>query len=391
MLLIILTVCLVLFIGILEYKTNNSRLNNIPVRINVNGIRGKSTVTRLIFSIIKEADRKVIGKTTGTDAKMLYWFTDQEKPIKRSKLGPNIIEQKKVVKETVEHKADTLVSECMAVRPQYQAVFQEKLFQANIGIITNVLEDHLDEMGPTLDEVADAFTSTIPFNGIIIVSPSKYTPFFRSIALKRNSTFIEADVSAVEESYLRQFPYLVFPENVALALAVAKAMNIDKQVALQGMLKSTPDAGALIVRKIGKSENPAYFFNGFSANDPQSTLTIWNRILELGYSGENSIIIMNCRRDRLERTNEFVQKVLPHFPQHTLVVIGQSTSPISRAVEQNEFQLHDYINLENKESKEIVAVLKDLVQPGQVVYGIGNIHGAAKRFVKEFEKETEVL
>lgn len=66
--------------------------------------------------------------------------------------------------------ADALVSECMAVNPDYQIVFQEKLLQANIGVIVNVLEDHMDVMGYTLDEVAEAFTATIPHNGHLIIS-----------------------------------------------------------------------------------------------------------------------------------------------------------------------------------------------------------------------------
>ena len=38
----------------------------------------------------------------------------------------------------------------MAVNPDYQIVFQEDLVKANIGVIVNVMEDHMDVLGPTL-------------------------------------------------------------------------------------------------------------------------------------------------------------------------------------------------------------------------------------------------
>src|SRR5690625_5406941 len=92
--------------------------------------------------------------------------------------GPNIREQRVVVQEAADLGADAIVSECMAVNPDYQIVFQEKLLKANIGVIVNVLEDHLDVMGPTLDQIAEAFLSTIPYNGTLRLSESTYVDFF---------------------------------------------------------------------------------------------------------------------------------------------------------------------------------------------------------------------
>src|SRR5699024_4030033 len=156
------------FIGKKEFEAHQKNVDRIPFRINVNGIRGKSTVTRLITALLKDANYDVIGKTTGTSARMIYWDTDEEKPIKRRREGPNIGEQKIVIKEAVQYGANALVCECMAVTPDYQITFQNQLLQANIGVIVNVLEDHMDVMGPTLHEVADAFLATIPYNGYLV-------------------------------------------------------------------------------------------------------------------------------------------------------------------------------------------------------------------------------
>lgn len=60
------------------------------MRININGIRGKSTITRMAYSVLREDQYRVIGKTTGTDARMLYWFTEKEYPVIRKPQGANI-------------------------------------------------------------------------------------------------------------------------------------------------------------------------------------------------------------------------------------------------------------------------------------------------------------
>lgn len=184
-------------------------------------------------------------KTTGTDARMIYWDTPEEKPIKRKPQGPNIGEQKEVMKETVERGANAIVSECMAVNPDYQIIFQEELLQANIGVIVNVLEDHMDVMGPTLDEIAEAFTATIPYNGHLVITDSEYTDFFKQIAKERNTKVIVADNSKITDEYLRQFEYMVFPDNASLALGVAQALGIDEETAFKGMLNAPPDPGAM--------------------------------------------------------------------------------------------------------------------------------------------------
>ena len=88
--------------GIREQLAQKRNVKKIPIRVNINGIRGKSTVTRLITGILTEAGYKTVGKTTGTEARMIYWFQDEEDPIVRKPQGANIGEQLEVLQKSVD-------------------------------------------------------------------------------------------------------------------------------------------------------------------------------------------------------------------------------------------------------------------------------------------------
>lgn len=384
---LIVGACLILLVvGILEKRAHQKRIKRLKTRVNINGIRGKSTVTRLITGILFEAGLKTVGKTTGTDARMIYWNTPEEKPIVRKPQGPNIGEQKEVMKETVDLGAEAIVSECMAVNPDYQIIFQEELLQANIGVIVNVLEDHMDVMGPTLQEVAEAFTATIPYNGHLIITDDQFRSYYEAIAHKRNTKVIVADNSEITEAYLKQFDYMVFPDNASLALGVAKALGIDKKTAMQGMLNAPPDPGAMRISPIGNQDQPSYFVNGFAANDASSTINIWERVKDVGYPVEEPVVIMNCRADRVDRTEQFARDVLPYIKMETLVLIGETTEPIARAFEAGHIPATQMKNLEGQSTEEIMDELQEDIQAGSTLYGVGNIHGSAEPLIESFNE-----
>ena len=358
-------------------------VEKIPIRVNINGIRGKSTVTRLITSILTEAGYKTVGKTTGTAARMIYWFQDDEDIIVRQPQGANIGEQLKVLQKAADLNAVALVCECMAVNPDYQKVFQFRMLEANIVVIVNVLEDHLDVMGPTLDQIAQAFGATIPYNGFLITIDCAYTNYFKQIAKERNTKVIIADNSKITDEYLAKFDYMIFPDNASLALAVGEALGIDEETCFKGMLNAHPDPGAMRITRIGDENLNCTFVNGFAANDPQSTVNIWERVKELEYNTEDPIVIMNCREDRVDRTEIFVSDVFPKIQTHTLVAIGEVSEPITTAFNNGQFpNVKNYINLEYAEPDKIMETLNPLLKD-RMVFGVGNIHGQGEAFIEK--------
>lgn len=374
-------------LGVAEKKLVQKNIDKIPLRILVNGIRGKSTVTRLITGILKEAGYKVVGKTTGSAARIIYWDAEEEIIYRRPE-GPNITEQKSVIKKAAKRGADALVSECMAVNPDYQKALQEEFVQANVVVIVNVLEDHMDIMGPTLDQIAEGFTTTIPYDGHLILSNDNYVNYYKRIAKRRRTRVYVADDNLISEAFLKKFKYMVFPQNASLALAVADALGIDRQTSFRGMLNAHPDPGAAEVWSLPSFGKNVYFINGFAVNDAASTLSMLERLHALGYNTDNATIVMNCRPDRVDRSQQFAEDVLPYMNVKRIIAMGQITQPIVKAHEEGKFNAEEFIDMENASIPSIMAQLKRQ-ESNSVIFSVGNIHGDGEPLLEALEAVSE--
>ncbi|MDD6237914.1 MAG: poly-gamma-glutamate synthase PgsB [Oscillospiraceae bacterium] len=369
-------------LGIWEKRKNEKCLKQLKIRVNVNGIRGKSTATRMITAILKEAGYQVIGKTTGTAARMIYWDSSEETEIKRRPRGVSISEQIRVIRQATKYGADALVCECMAVRPEYQKVYQHDIIKANVTVIVNVREDHLDEMGPTLEQLAWAFGETIPYNGIAVIPRGEFEDYFKEIARKRSTKAVVVDETQMPTRLLQAYDYKVFPNNCAVAIYTAMALNIPMDQIVAGVLKAQPDPGALRIIPIRGKRLETWFVNAFAANEPDSTLEIWDSLMLERIPMDNPIVVMNCRPDRVDRTAQFAFDCLPYMGPITLVVIGEKTHPIRKAYKRGKLaNVRAYYNLENASLEKIMETLRPMLNRRTVV-GIGNIHGIGEPFIE---------
>ena len=105
-------------LGIIEFARHQKRIFSIPIRIHVNGTRGKSSVARLIGAALREGGIRTITKVTGTYPRLIIEDGSEARIYRKE--SPNIIEQLSIVKYAAKRKAEALVMECMALQPQYQ-------------------------------------------------------------------------------------------------------------------------------------------------------------------------------------------------------------------------------------------------------------------------------
>lgn len=312
---------LLILAGLFEYHHHQNVLSRLPLRIHVNGTRGKSSVTRLIAAGLRAGGLKTQAKTTGTAPRII---DDQGKDRIIHRLrSPSIGEQVRLMRYFAQDPPDAMVLECMAVKPEYQWISEQEMVRSHIGVITNVRPDHLDEMGPTSGDIARSLSNTVPFGGTLITANGEMSKEIERISKNRNTECITVDESTIGEGILDRFTYLEHPQNVALALAVCEQAGIKRKHALEGMTQVSPDLGALVAWKLDLKNSSVSFINGMAANDPVSTLHVWNfASRRFTWDGE-SCIFLNTRTDRRIRSRQLLALVMEEIKPDRFLIRGE--------------------------------------------------------------------
>ena len=276
----------------LQVRRDRKKLAHV---VYVNGIRGKSTVTRMIDAGLRAGGWSVFCKTTGT-VPMVIGTDCVERPLFRRGRA-NINEQVRMLRRAAKEGAQILVIECMAVDPALQAVSQQKMLRSDVGVITNVRLDHTAEMGPTLEEICDSLSNTIPDGGVLYTADGAFLDQLRRNGARRNC---RVELARPDDS----LPDFDFPENVALALAVCRELGVERERALEGILRFQPDPYALSAWRLAGG---AVFVNAMAVNDPQSTQLDYRRVAQRpGAAGRRLVLLLNNRPDRGYRTRHMV-------------------------------------------------------------------------------------
>ncbi|MET7292230.1 poly-gamma-glutamate synthase PgsB [Streptomyces griseoloalbus] len=367
--------------GIVEQRRHYAALHSIPSRVLVNGIRGKSSITRLCAGALRGGDLVTVAKTTGTAARFIHPDATEE-PVYRKFGIANVVEQIGIVRRAATYRPDALVIECMAVMPALQEVNQSKLIRSTIGVLCNVREDHLAEMGPTLDDVARSLCRSMPEDGICVTAEKERFHILQEEADARNCQLIYADPEMVTDEELRGFSWFTFKENVAIALVVAELLGVDRDVALQGMYDAPPDPGVLSVERYATPEGKRLAFaNVFAANDPESTLMNINQLLDLGAIRRPLNVVINCRPDRVERNGQMGEIIPDLEPDHVFVIGHPSRSAIDAIPAEWRDRAVD-LGGERRSADEFMPALLDRMSDGSSLVAIGNIHGQGEELLE---------
>ncbi len=385
-------VVLMLLFGAAEYVYHVKNLRSIPIRIHVNGTRGKSSVTRLIAAGLREGGIRTFAKTTGTLPRMII-HDGTEYPVHRQSKA-NIIEQVRIIAFAARNRAEALVIECMAIQPYLQSLCELKLVQSTHGVITNVREDHLDVMGPGERDVALALLGTTPPGRELFTCEKDYLHDFESICRERGTRLnvvSEAEIAALGEEDLRDFRYVEHRDNIALALKVCRAIGVSDDVALRGMKKAEPDTGAMSDLKLDFFGRQIHFINGFAANDPESTGMIWRMALEKHPDVQRRIMIINSRIDRPDRSRQ-IGEGLAQWPRaDRYILIGSGSYFLVRYAVRAGIDARLFTNAEDLETEVIFEEVLKHCKKSTMVMGVGNIAGPGLELITYFRNRSEEM
>jgi len=317
---------------VLEDVLNRRRLRRVRHRILVNGSRGKSSVTRLIAGALRAAGLRTLAKTTGSSPRLIY--PDGSEVLIRRLGPPTIREQMKFWRWADAMRPEAAVIECMALNPHNQWVNEHRMIRSTIGVCTNVRADHLDVMGPAVEDVEKALAGTVPAGGLFVTAEPLHNQVLRRACVERRTRYIQVtpeEVAAVSDRDLAGFSYLEHRENVAIALKVAEILGVDRSTALAGMQAAAPDLGVLRRVELSFFGRRLIWVHAFAANDPDSYRVIYARLREDREACKTRIVVVNCREDRPDRSRQLAQLVVEWSDVDRLVVVGTGTEVFARA------------------------------------------------------------
>ena len=365
-------------LGIAEYWRHRKKLAKIPVRIHVNGTRGKSSVTRLIAAGLRAGGLVTCAKTTGTLPRMIM-PDGREYPVFRPG-RTNIIEQLRIVSAAVDVRAQVLVIECMALQPFLQWLSESKMIRATHGVITNARADHLDIMGPTVEDVAKALCGMVPSKGKLYTAEQYVIKDMQNAAIDRGSELIKIkpdEIFSVSQKELAGFSYIEHAENVALALKICADLGVDRKTALAGMWRAQPDPGVMKDYRLDFFGRDIVFVNGFAANDPDSTKMVWQIAINKYPDFSRRVAIFNCRADRADRSLQLGKDCVNWIQADAILLMGTGTYAFAKAaieagLDGRKFHFVDDVGVEA-----IFEAVVGISGAKAIVVGMGNIgdHG----------------
>lgn len=373
--------------GVVEYRLHLTNLRAVPIRVHVNGTRGKSSVARLIAAGLRAGGVRTVAKTTGSAARYIH-PDGTEEPISRPG-PPNIREQLGIVRRARREGARALVLECMAIRPDLQWLCEHKIAKATVGVITNARPDHLDVMGPTVDDVAVALAGTVPDGGDLFTAEHERLGTFSRVAETRGTRVHEVLPETADQSLTDGFRYVEHLENVVLALAVCEHLGVPTEVAVQGMREATPDPGALFVHRVREQGKEIEFVSAFAANDRESTVAIWNALNPHADPDRTVIVITSMRADRPDRALQFGEIIAADLPADHYILTGGMTHPVKSIAVNRGLASEKIHDLGGKSAEEVFRKVVELTSGRALVVGVGNIGGAGGQILSLFRERSE--
>src|SRR5207249_910769 len=361
-----------------EYVADSRAIAKIPTRIHVAGTRGKTTTTRLIGAALRQHGWRVVTKTTGKAA-MLIDAEGTERGIRGPREQPNLREQPRIIESVADAGgADAIVFECMAIRPK-NMIAESKFVRSTISVITNVRADHLDVMGPSLEDVAWNLCGIVPSNGVVVTAEKKYIPIIRKRAEEKNAKVIEVDPDTVSDENISKFSYMIFKENVAIALKVCELLKVPRDEALKGMFDVKPDPGLTRILNGVIANRDVRLIAAFGVNDVDSTRLVFQELSHRRVIEEQRMLVgmFHTREDRVTRTLEFAQ-VMARMPFEKIVVVGEMTNLFVNQATREGYAKDKIVNLGTVDPPALTDFFLKLSlksDRGLILFGCGNMIG----------------
>jgi poly-gamma-glutamate synthase PgsB/CapB len=351
----------------------------IPLRVMVTGTRGKTSVARLLASVLREDGWRVLAKTTGSEAALVL-PDGRERSIRR-RGQPSILEQIAVVGLGARMKVDALVVESMAVHAENLRVEGRRLLRPHLVLVTNLRVDHVEAQGDSRETVGKVIGSGVPKGARVLIPIAEWGEGLAMAAKEAGGSLLKVEGSEGERAEVDQ----LFGANIDLVRAASELLGVGDEVVDRGIETARGDVGLLRAWSYPRTGGTESWrvVNAFAANDPESTFLALDQVTGGGRISEKPIGLLNLRADRGDRTLLWVEALkdggAARFSHlylsglHARAMVRRLEGPDGPSVEV----------LPRMEAPKVMAMLTKRSEAG-VLFGFGNIGGLGEEMVRHW-------
>ena len=381
----------------------------VPIRIAVTGTRGKTTVARLLASVLREDGRTVLAKTTGSEPCLVLPNGSVERIRRR---GPaSILEQKALLHRAARLGADAVVAEVMSIHAENHVVEGRRILVPHMVLATNFLVDHTDAQGDTQEDVGSVLALAVPRGSTVLVPEGTCPASFRSAVSGAGATLVEVGAGTGPRAH----PDPTFSENLDLVVEAARRLGVGDDAILRGIAAARHDVGALGVWRVpaspeprGAAPNRVHLVSAFAANDPGSTMRVYDEVMaRLGPLRDTApggprprcVGLLSLRSDRGDRTLQWADALAAGLLERfdALLVTGLHAGALERRVQRVQGVRPAAgparIRVLRPASAESLTrtALAEVGPQGGVVFGFGNIGGPGVELVEHWSRTGEAV
>lgn len=377
MTLIILIIIFLVVSGILEKRRHLDRIDHIPIRIHINGTRGKSLLTRMIVDLFRHAGWQVAGKVTG-EHPQIFILQSGWQPWKR--LAPaRIKEQMRFIRKMAPFRPAALVVENMALAPENQRAAESLMIRSTLSVITNFRPDHQEVMGIAASDATSAIAHSVPIQGTVFIPQSEAT-----LAVEKACAHFKANLKTIAGCHRNFLPALpAFQTHFELLEAVRDLYHLPQDAFdqtinnWQNQLK--PETFLI---PISNFQTKKYLVNLFTCNDVISTELLIESLEQSGVIYPPYEIVLACREDRPLRTMAFLRWLIRSTEWKKIIIAGGTPRiPVRRLLNECRNRNRSAISFKKIAPEKIIAGLDPSIP---FTFGLGN-------YVKTGEKILSYL
>ncbi len=351
----------------------------LSLRVLVNGTRGKSSVTEYVAAGLSCSQADVMGKVTGIIPTIIYG--GKKTVIERHGVA-RVQEQVNIIRLARKKKVKNLILECMSIAPELQKL-EALVFQPHIYVITNIRDDHREEMGITLESQAEAICNAIPENCKVVTQETCFLDKIKKKAAEKKSTVVVT--KELDHELKTRLPFGIFPENVALALTVCEEAGVKRSHCESGILNCilNSESPLITVTDTGKT---FHLLNAFSVNDIDSTASFikhWMNVID--FDGKITLIL-NTRADRPLRSQLFAEWIAQnHDSYQRIILTGNHTFKARSVLIKSGVEKSKIESWKGEHLRNISTNLINTMANRSLVVGVGNIGGDGFNIMKQLK------